>query len=323
MDMKVNLAFFITVGCMVTASPAAGQNYPTKPLRIIVAAASGSAPDISTRNLASELGLQLGQQIVVDNRPGASGIIGFETIARAAPDGYTFGYIPSVFTTNPSMHLKLPYDSARDFQPIILFSSIPSLLAVTPALPIRSVKELIEQARAKPGLLSFGSAGIGGGMHLSVEMLKAMTATNMVHVSYKGAQQAITDVISGQIQIVCDSISSILPQVRSGRVRAIGVTSLKRSPIVPEVPTIDEAGVPGYELTTWGGYALPARVPRVVVQRLNAEINKALSSLSVSKSIADRGSTPIGGTPEQFAEHLRKETEKWGKIIKAIGIKPQ
>jgi tripartite-type tricarboxylate transporter receptor subunit TctC len=311
------------VGYAVAHCASAQQSYPNRPLRIIMPAASGGAADIAARNLANELGLQLGQQIVVDNRPGASGIIGYEMLARAAPDGYTLGYLTSSIATNPSMHSKLPYDSARDFQPIILFSSIPSLLAVTPALPIRSLKELIEHARAKPGALSFGSGGMGSGSQLAMELVRAMTVISMQHVFYKGPQQAITDVIGGQIQMMCDSLSSILPHVRSGRVRALGVTSLKRSPVAPEVPTFDEAGLPGYELTTWGGYALPARAPRDLVLRLNAELNKALSSPSVSKSIAERGSTAIGGTPEQFAEFLRRETAKWAAVIKAAGIKPQ
>ena len=215
------------------------------------------------------------------------------------------------------------YDSTRDFQPLILFGSSPQILAVTPSLPIRSVKELIEQARAKPGALSFGSSGVGSGQHLAMELLKIMTDTNMVHVSYKGIQQAITDVIGGQIHIVCDNISSMLPHVRSGRVRALAVATLKRAPLVPELPTIDEAGIAGYELTTWAGYALPARAPRDLVVRLNAEINKALSSPSVSKAMADRGAIPIGGTPAQFAEHLRRETVKLAGVIKAAGIKPQ
>jgi tripartite-type tricarboxylate transporter receptor subunit TctC len=321
--VKTFLTFFVAAGSMVTAGPTAAQNYPTKPLRIIVASASGGPADITARNLANELGSRLGQQVVVDNRPGASGIIGYEMIARAAPDGYTFGLIAFNFATNPSMYSKLPYDSTRDFQPVILFVANANLLTVTPSLPIRSVKELIEQARAKPGTLSFGSAGIGTSTHLSVELLKVVTATNMVHVSYKGIQQAITDVIGGQIHIVCDTISSILPHYRSGRMRALGVTSLKRSPVVPEVPTLDEAGIAGFEITVSGGYAFPARTPRDRVLRLNAEINKALLSPSMLKAIADRGGIPIGGTPEQFAEHLKRETEKWAKVIKAAGIRPE
>jgi tripartite-type tricarboxylate transporter receptor subunit TctC len=325
MDTRVKaiLTFFVAVGSMVTAGSTASQSYPNKPIRLIAPFETGGATDISVRNLASQLGSQLGQQVVVDNRPGASGIIGTEMIARVAPDGYVFGYLAAPFATNPSIYAKLPYDSARDFQPIILFSSAQSLLAVTPTLSIRSVKELIEYARAKPDTLSFGSGAPGTISFLSVELFKSMTATRIVSVSYKGPQQAITDVIGGQIHLVCDFMSSILPQVQSGRVRALGVTSMKRSPMVPEVPTLNEAGVLGYEVTGWGGYALPARAPRAIVLRLNAEINKALLSPSVSRSITERGSTPIGGTPEQFVEHIRTETERWGKVIKAAGIKPQ
>ena len=311
-------------GMMLLASGATySQAYPTKPIRLIVPSAAGGAPDIGARSLASELSKQMGQQVVVDNRPGASSIIGLEMIARAAPDGYTFGYISNAIATNPSMYSELPYDFTRDFQPIIHATSGLNLLAVTPSLPIRSVKELIELARAKPGTLSYGSAGNGTSPHLSMELFKSMTSTIIVQVSYKGAQQAITDVIGGQIHMVCEVISTILPHVRTGRVRALGVTSLKRLPLAPEVPTIDEAGIPGFEITNWSGYATPARVPRDIVLRLNAEINKAQLSPSGSKAIADRGATTEGGTPEQFAEHIRRETEKLGRLIKAAGIEPQ
>jgi tripartite-type tricarboxylate transporter receptor subunit TctC len=315
---KVAVAFAMAI---YSATPAA--EYPSRPLRIIVPFASGSGADIAVRNLANELSSQVDQQVVADNRPGASGIIGYEMIARAAPDGYTFGYITSSFATNPSLHVKLPYDSTRDFQPVILFTSSMNILTVSPSLSIRSVKELIDHARSKPGTLLFGSNGAGSPAHLSMEVLKAMTATNMVHVSYKGIPHAITDVISGQIQIVCDSISVLDPYVRSGRVRALGVTSLKRSPVMPEVPTLDEAGIPGFELTTWGGYAFPAGTPRTLVLRLNGELNRVLLLPRMLKAIADRGGTAIGGTPEQFAEHLRRETAKWTGVIKAAGIKPQ
>jgi tripartite-type tricarboxylate transporter receptor subunit TctC len=321
--IRTKLAFFFLAFGTVTAYPAAAQNYPTKPLRIIVASAAGGSADIAARTLAGELSLQLGKQVVVDNRPGASGIIGLEMLAHAAPDGYTLGYITTSFTTSPSLFLKLPYDSAKDFQPVIQTGSGANVLALTPSLPVRSVKELIEQARAKPGGLSFGSAGIGSSQHLTMELLKYMTNTNMLHVSYKGGPQAITDVISGQVHIVCEFSSVMLPYIRSGRVNALGVTSLKRLAVLPELPTLDEAGIAGYEHTVWGGVSVPARTPRDLVLRLNAEINKALKSPLVSKLIVDRGGTPMGGTPEQFTELLRKETEKWGKVIKAAGINPQ
>lgn len=302
---------------------AAAQSYPARPIRLIVASAPGGAPDISARNLVNELAPQLRQQVVVDNRPGAGGIIGYELLARAAPDGYTVAYIGSNIAILPSLHSKLPFDTTRDFQPVILYASNANLLAVTPSLPPRSLKELIELAKARPGTLSYGNPGIGSSSHLAMELLKTMTGVNIVNVGYKGSQQAITDAISGQIQIVCEVIAPLLPHVKSGRVRALGVTTLKRFALLPEVPTIDEAGIPGYEITNWGGYSFPARTAPSAVRLLNAEINKALQAPSVAKSIFERGSVAIGGTPEQFAEHIAKETVKWSKVAAAAGVQPQ
>ena len=304
------------------SSGGSGQAFPARSVRVIVPYPPGGSPDINARNLEGELGKQLGQQVVVDNRPGASGIIGYEMLARATPDGYTMGYISNLIATNPGIYAKLPYDFARDFQPVIFFFSGINVLAVTPSLPARSVDELIELSRANPGKLSYGSSGIGATPHLAMELFKIMTGTVIVHVPYKGTQQAVTDVIGGQIDMVCDNIGPLLPLVRSGRLRGLAVTSLKRSSVVPELPTLDEAGIPGYELTGWSGLAVPAGVPREIVLRLNAEINKALLT-SLSKSIAERGGAAMGGTPEQFAEHVRRETERLGKLLKAVGIKPQ
>ncbi len=302
---------------------ASAQAYPSRPVRLLVPSAPGGSPDINARELANELSKQMGQQVVVENRPGASGIIGYELLVRATPDGYTLGYISNFIATNPSLYAKLPYDFARDFVPVIHYFSGLNVLTVSPSLPVRSVKELIEHARANPGKLSFGSSGIGATPHLSMELFKSMTSTTIVHVPYKGTQQAVSDLIGGQIDILCDNMASLLPLVRSGRLRALGVTSLKRSAALPELPTLDEAGIPGFELTGWSGFAVPAGAPRDIVLRLNAEINKALTSPTVIKGIASRGGTPLGGTPEQFAEHVRKETEKLGKLIRTVGIKPQ
>jgi tripartite-type tricarboxylate transporter receptor subunit TctC len=299
------------------------QAYPSRPIRLIVPSVAGGPPDLAARPLASELSKQMGQQVVVDNRPGASGIIAFEIVARAAPDGYTLGFWGTTIATNPSLYTKLPYDIAKDFQPVIHATSGLNLLAITPSLPIRSVKELIDHARGNPGKLSYGTSGLGGSTHLSMELLKSMTGVDIVLVSYKGMPQASLDVISGQIHMVCDVISTILPHVRAGKVRALAVTSLKRLPLAPEVPTFDESGLPGYEITNWGGYAFPTGVPRSIVLQMNAAINKAQFTPLVSKAIADRGAFAVGGTPEQFAEHVRRETEKLGKLIKAAGIKPQ
>jgi tripartite-type tricarboxylate transporter receptor subunit TctC len=299
------------------------QTYPSRPIRLILPAAAGSAGDIFTRSVANEVGRQMGQQIVVDNRPGANGIIGFEALARAAPDGYTLGYVAIPFSLIPSTYAKLPFDVARDFQPVIYGASAPGMLAVTPGLPIRSVKELIEYARAKPGALSFGSSGPGGPLYLSMELFKSMTGTNIRAVFYKSSPQAVIEVIGGQIHLVCDALPQMVPHVKAERLRPLGVSSLQRVPVLPEVPTIDEAGVPGYEVVTWGGYSLPARTPRDIVLRLNSEINKALASSALTKTLFEQGVTAVGGTPEQFADFIRKETEKWARVIKVAGIKPQ
>jgi tripartite-type tricarboxylate transporter receptor subunit TctC len=314
----------VAVGmALLTPGIAASQAYPSRPVRMIVPSAPGGSPDINSRELANELTKQMGQQVVVENRPGASGILGYEALARATPDGYTFAYISNFIATNPSFYSKLSYDFFRDFQPVIFYFRGLNVLTVSLSLPVRSVKELIDHARANPGKLSFGSSGIGATPHLSMELFKSMTDTAMVHVPYKGTQQALTDVFSGQIDILCDNLASMLPFVRAGRVRALAVTSIKRSAAIPELPTLDEAGLPGYEYTGWSGMAVPKGVPRAIVVQLNAEINKALLSPAVTKGIASRGGTPVGGTPEEFAEQVRKETARLGKLIKSVGIKPQ
>ena len=317
------LAFVVAGIVLLIPSIACSQAYPSRPLRLIVPSAPGGSPDINARELGNELGKQMGQQVVVENRAGASGILGYEALARATPDGYTFAYISNFIATNPSMYSKLSYDFARDFQPVIFYFRGFNVLTVSPTLPVRSVKELIDHARANPGKLSFGSSGIGATPHLSMELFKSMTDTAIVHVPYKGTQQAVTDLIGGQIDILCDNMGSLLPLVRSGRMRALAVTSLKRSAAIPELPTLDESGLPGYELSGWSGMAVPAGVPRAIVLRLNAEINKAVLSPSVVKGMASRGGIGVGGTPEEFADHVRKETERLGKLIKAVGIKPQ
>lgn len=230
--------------------------------------------------------------------------------------------LTSNFTTNPSLFAKLPYDSIKDIQPVVLESSGTFLLTVTPALPIRSVKELIDHARANPGKPLYGSVGVGGPHTLAVELLKSMTGTSIAQVAYKGAQPAITDAIGGQIHVVCDLMVSILPHVRSARLRGVGVTSLKRSPAAPELPTIAES-VAGYEMTTTGGYAVPAGVPRDIVMRLNVEINKALQAPAIADKFAASGAAIIGGTPGHYTETIRTETAKWAKVIKTAGIKPQ
>jgi tripartite-type tricarboxylate transporter receptor subunit TctC len=317
------LAFVFSAMALLAGGIASAQEFPTRPVRLIVPSAPGGSPDINARELANELTKQVGQQVVVENRPGASGILGYEALQRATPDGYTFAYISNFIATNPSMYAKLSYDFERDFRPVIFYFRGFNILTVSPALPVQSVKELIDHARANPGKLKFGSSGIGATPHLSMELFKSMTDTAIAHVPYKGTQQAVVDLISSQIDIQCDNMASMLPHVRSGRIRALAVTSLKRLAAIPELPTLDESGLPGYELSGWSGFAVPAGTPRNLILRLNAEINKALTSPSVTKGLAARGGLGQGGAPEDFAEHVRKETARLGKLIKAIGIKPQ
>jgi tripartite-type tricarboxylate transporter receptor subunit TctC len=235
----------------------------------------------------------------------------------------TCGFVPNLIATNPSLYAKLPYGWERDFRSVILYVRGFNVLTVSPSLRLSSVKELIEHARANPDRLKFGASGIGGTPHLSMELFKTMTGTAIVHIQYKAQQQTALDLIGGEIDIVCDNLTVLLPYVQSGRVRALAITSLKRLDVVPEIPTLHEAGVSGYEISAWGGFAVPTGVSPNRIQRLNIEINKALVSSTISKTLVSRGTIAVGGTPEEFAEHIRNETDKLGKLIKAIGIKPQ
>jgi tripartite-type tricarboxylate transporter receptor subunit TctC len=300
---------------------AMAAEFPARPIRFIVPSAPGGTPDIISRVLATELSKQVGQQVVVDNRPGANGGIGMTIIAKAAPDGYTIGYAPvSALAINPLL-AKLPYDSDKDLQMVTQLVFGMHLLTVTPSLAVKSVQELIDYAKANPDKLSYGSAGSGSSQHLSMELLKLMTGTQLVHVPFKAIQQATTELIGGRVHALFDNLASMVPHVRAGRVRGLGVTSLKRSPAVPDLPTISEAGVPGFEVTTWSGVITPAGVPKAVIAKLNAEINKALASTLMKENIAALGYELVGGTPEQFSEHVKKEVTKWADVIRRTGAK--
>ena len=300
----------------------AAAEYPDRPIRFIVPSAAGSAADINARLLAGELAKLLGQQVVVDNRPGAAGSIGMELIARAAPDGYTIGYGTSAaLAINRTLLARLPYDPEKDFQMVALMGYQPNLLAVAPSLPVKSVQELIVYAKNNPGKLSYGSSGSGTPAHLGMEMFKHMTGTQIVHVPYKAAQQAIAEMIAGQVHVQFDNFGSIVPHVKGGRIRGLGVTSRKRSPALPELPTLDEAGVPGFELTAWGGVVVPAGVSKTTITKLNAQINSALAAPSLKEKVSLFGYEVAGGTSEHFAEHVRKEAVKWAIVIKRAGVK--
>ena len=323
-NIVARVVLFMLPVCGAWIAPcdaATSGDYPTRPIRFIVPSAPGGTPDIIARVVGAELTKQMGQQVVVDARPGANGAIGLLMLAKAAPDGYTIAYGPvSAVAVNPSI-TKLQYDPDKDLQMVVQLVFGMHILTVTPSLPIRSVHELIEYAKAHPDKLSYGSSGSGSTQHVGMEMFKLMTGTQMFHVPFKAIQVATTEVIAGRVQLTFDNLASMTPHVKAGRVRALGVTALKRSPAMPELPTISEAGVPGFEVITWSGVVVPTGVPRAIVVRLNAEINKALVSQAAKERLGGAGYELVGGTPEQFTELVKKEIVKWADVVKRTGAK--
>ena len=319
--MKASVLSVLLCSLIALASSAAAE-YPERPLRLILSSAPGASSDIVSRILAAELVKQMGQQIIIDNRPGAVQTIGTAMIVRANPDGYTLGYANVVtLAINKALLAKLPYDPDRDLALVGQFLSTYNLLAVANSLPVKSVKELIDYARLNPGRLLNCSSGNGTTGHLGGELFKIMTGTQFVHVPYKGSAQCLTDLASGQIQLIFDNLTSIAPHVKAGRVRGLGVSSMRRSLIFPDIPTIAEAGVPGYETNSWGGMVVPVRTPRAIVTKLNAEINKALQSPELRERYAAIEAEPTGGTPEQFAAFVKTEAVKWADVVKKSGAK--
>ena len=301
---------------------AAAADYPVRPIRMIVPQAPGSASDTVARLVASALVQQLKQQIVVDNRPGGALLIGMEMTACATPDGYTIGYAPvGALAISPNLASHVPFDVLKDFQAVVHLANNQMLLAATLSLPVKSVRELIDYARRNPGKLSNASSGNGTPGQVGFELFKLMTGTQIVHVPYKGGAAATTDLISGQVQLLMESLNSATPHAKAGRVRALGVSGAKRSPALPDVPTIAEAGVPGYEATTWSGIVAPAGVPQAVGARRNAAINQALASSALRDKLAAIGAEPVGDTPEHFAELIRSEYKKWGDVVRRSGAK--
>jgi tripartite-type tricarboxylate transporter receptor subunit TctC len=300
----------------------AAAEYPDKPIRLIVPQAPGSATDTIARIVAAEVGKDISQQIVVDNRPGGALTIGLDLTAKSDPDGYTIcmGPIGALAITR-HMVAKLPYDIERDFQPIVLVTRGHLLLAITPSLPVKSVAELIDYAKKNPGKLSNASSSNGSPGHVGGELFKYMTGTQIVHVPYRGGAMAINDLISGRVQLMFESLNSIAPFARSDKIRALAVSGARRSPGFPELPTIAEAGVPGYEAGTWSGVIAPANVPRPIIDKLNALINKAIASKSFQDRFAMIGDEPAGGSPEDFAELIKKDSAKWADVVKRSGAR--
>ena len=319
--MKIFMAV-ILVGAAACSITAHGADYPSRPIRMIVPQAPGSASDTVARLLAAELSPRLGQQVVVDNRPGGALMIGMEMTARAAPDGYTIGYAPvGGLVISPNVSGKPPYDSNKDFAAIIMTAFNTMLLASNPNLAVKNVRELIDYAKANPNKLSSASSGNGTPGHVGMELFKLMTNTQIVHIPYKGGAAGITATISGEVHLMMESLNSITPNAKAGRVRALGVTGSKRVAVLPEVPTIAEAGVPGYEAITWNGIVAPVGMPRAMIERLNAELNRALAEPALQQKLAAIGAEPAGGTPEEFAKFIRNEYAKWGDVVRRSGAK--
>jgi tripartite-type tricarboxylate transporter receptor subunit TctC len=304
-----------------THSTGSGQAYPSRPIRYIVAQAPGGSSDTLARIVTQRVAGGLGQQIVIDNRPGATGIIGAEVVARANPDGYTLLQVATSHATNPAMQAKLPYDTLRDFSAISLLTQQPNVWLVYPSVPVKNIKELIAYAKSKPGQLNYASSGTGGSQHLAGELLKSMAGIDIVHVPYKGSPPALVDVIAGRVPLMSSTMPPALPHIRSGKVRAIAVTSAKRSPALPDVPTVAESGLPGYEAIAWQGLVAPAGTPKAVIARLNAEFVKAVKQPDIVAKLNEQGFETVASTPEWFTQYTKTEIAKWSKVIKAAGIK--
>lgn len=312
------------VACVACPALAAGNTdrYPERPIRLIVPQAPGSASDTVARLVAAGLARELDQQIVVDNRPGGALMIGMEMTAHATPDGYTIGYGPvGALAISPNVLRKVPIDMQRDLQPVMQTTTGHMLLAASPTTPLRSVREVIEYAKQNPGKLSNASSGNGTPGHVGFELFKVMTGTQIVHIPYKGGAAGITDLISGQVQLMMESLNSITPHAKAGRVRGLAVTGPKRSAALPDIPTVAEAGVPGYEATTWTGIVAPAGVPRAIILKLNAALNRAIATPSFKEKLALIGAEAGGGTPEQFGELIRSENAKWADVVRRAGAK--
>jgi tripartite-type tricarboxylate transporter receptor subunit TctC len=317
--MRIRFALAL-IFSMATASVTAA--YPERPLRYILGSAAGGGPDVAARVVMTELSRQTGQQVIVDNRPGASGVLGTDLIARSTPDGYTMGHGNiNTMAINRSIIAKLPYDSDHDLQGVVLMYYSPNLLAVTQSLPVKSVQELIDYAKKNPDKLIFASTGNGSSIHVGMELFKLMTNTQMVHVPYKAATVAITDLTAGRVQLMADNIQSIGSHVKAGRLRGLAVTSARRVPAFADLPTIAESGVPGFEVSAWAGVIVPAAVPTPIVVQLNAAINKALAAPAVREKLPDFGLEIVGGTPAQYTAHIRSESAKWADVVKRSGAK--
>ncbi len=302
---------------------AAAADYPAHSIRYIVPQGAGGSSDTLARLVTQKLSESLGQQVVTDNRPGATGNIGTEMAARAAPDGYTLLQVATSHATNPALSVKMPFDPIRDFAPITLLSQSPNLWIVHPSLPAKNMRELIALAKTRPGEINYSSSGTGSSQHLAGELLKSIAHIDIVHIPYKGSPPALIDLLGGRVVLMCSTIAPAMPLVKSGKLRALAVTGLKRSAAAPEIPTVAESGLPGYEATAWQGVLAPAGTPGEIVVRLNTELVRVINLPEVRKQLAEQGYEPAGNTPGQFAEYIKTEIAKWTRVIKAAGLKAE
>ena len=304
-----------------SASTGSGQAYPVKPVRVIVGFAPGGATDIVARLFAQKVGESLGRSFVVENRPGGGAVTATLLVRNAAPDGYMLLAVSGTYTITPAITKSLPYDSIKDLAPISLVNQSPFLVVVHPALPVKTLRDLVALAKAQPGKLDYGSAGQGSNVHLAVELMNSMAGIQMTHVPYKGTGQALIDLMAGQVQLTVANILSGLPYARSGRMRGLAVTSARRVKTSPEIPTVSESGVPGYEVTSWNGWLAPAATPPEIIAKLNAELVKAAKAADIGERMATDGGEPLGTTPEQFRQHLIEEIARWRKVVQVAGIR--
>jgi tripartite-type tricarboxylate transporter receptor subunit TctC len=317
----LHLVTAATLGWFVTTPPASAQSFPSKPIRIVVPSSAGGGADTTARLLAQKLSDLFGQQAIVDNRPGAGNIIGTEMVAKAPPDGYTLLMAINNHAINASLYRKLPYDPIQDFAPISLIATAPNILVVHPSLPVRSVHDLVRLAKARPGQINYASAGNGTAAHFAAELFKLDAKVQMTHIPYKSLSGAVIDVVSGAVQVMFPSPLTALGQIKAGRLRALAVTTARRSPSMPELPTIQESGITGYEFSSWYGLLAPRATPDSVVAKLSQEVMQIVRSKEVEARLTGDGGDPVGNTPDEFDVFLKAEVEKYAKLVKEIGLR--
>ncbi len=318
--MRIFFTALVLLAAVVSTS-APAQQFPTRPMRIIVPFVAGGSADVLSRVLAQRLSQQYGQQMVVENRPGSGGHVGAEAAARSAPDGYTIVFGTIGIHAAYAIYSKLGYDPARDLQPVALYADVPCVLVVHPSVPVKNVKEFISLAKKQPGRLNFGTAGSGSSTHMVGEWFKLVTSTNLTHVPYKGSAQAMQDLLGGQIELMFENLTTAIQQIKSGKIRALGVTSRERSPSLPDLVTIAESGVPDFEATAWFTIAAPAKVPADIIRKLNTDMNAFLKAPEMQQRWIDMAVLPLGGSPADAEKFFVSEREKWNKVIKAAGIR--